>query len=351
MKIQKYLTVILCSVFVLFFSLWCFFIKTPDYSDSERRVLAKFPEISWQSISSGEFAKDFESYTTDRFPLRDWWRSLKAYSRFNLFLQSENNDIFVKDGHISKTDYPLNTSMLDYASSLFTKVNEKYLKDNNTYFAIVPDKNKYIADLKYDYGLLSQYMQDALPFCKFLDIELTADDYYFTDSHWKQQNLVGVAQSIANAMGTDIPTDYNKNTLKTDFYGVWAGQSALKVKPDSISYLTNDVIDGFEVSGASAVYDFEKANGKDAYEFFLSGNQPVVTIKNPSSKNDKKLIIFRDSFASAITPLLAQGYSEVTMVDLRYINSNLLGEYVDFEGADVLFLYSSSVLNSSTSMK
>ena len=50
-------------------------------------------------------------------------------------------------------------------------------------------------------------------------------------------------------------------------------------------------------------------------------------------------------------PLLAQGYSEVTMIDLRYINSQLLDKFVDFSQADVLFMYSASLLNNSTAMK
>ena len=87
MKIQKYLSVVFCATFILFFSFWCFFVATPDYSESERRTLAKFPEITWQSIWSGDFAKKFEEYTTDRFPIRDKWRSIKAYTRLNLLLQ------------------------------------------------------------------------------------------------------------------------------------------------------------------------------------------------------------------------------------------------------------------------
>lgn len=353
MKLNKYLTVVLCAVFVLFFSFWCFFIPTPDYSDSERRKLAQFPELSWQSIKSGEFAKKFEEYTTDRFPLRDTWRSIKAYTRMNIFLQDENNKIFVKDGHISKTEYPLNTKMLDYAISLFSKIQQKHLQKNNIYFTVVPDKNKYIADLKIDYDALEEYMHNGLQFCTPIKISqlLTADDYYFTDSHWKQEKIVDVAGYIAKSMGTQIPDEYEELSLKRQFKGVYAGQSALKCKPDTITYLTNDIIENFKVTGANAVYDFKKADGKDAYEFYLSGNQPLVKINNPKNTNGKKLIVFRDSFASSLMPLLAQGYSEVTMVDLRYMNSALLEQFIDFTDADVLFLYSANLLNNSTSMK
>ncbi len=353
MKIKKYLTIVLCSIFIFCFSFWCFFIKTPDYSQSERRQLAQFPEISWQSITSGEFAKKFDEYTTDRFPVRDTWRSIKAYTRLNVFLQKENNKIFVKNGHISKIEYPLNTAMLDYSANLFEKIYQNNLKDNKVYFAVIPDKNKYIAELKLDYDKLENYMYEKLGFCTPIQIDklLSADDYYFTDSHWQQDKIIDVAEFIAESMGAKLDYEYEKNILERDFYGVYAGQSALECKPDTITYLTNDIINGFVVTGADAVYDMKKANGKDAYELFLSGNQPLVKIENSQNTSGKRLIVFRDSFASSLMPILAQGYSEVTMVDLRYINSQILNQYVDFSQADILFMYSASLLNNSTAMK
>jgi hypothetical protein len=84
---------------------------------------------------------------------------------------------------------------------------------------------------------------------------------------------------------------------------------------------------------------------------FLSGNQPIVAMKNPQAPNGKRLIIFRDSFASSLAPLMISGYEEIVLVDLRYISSDLLGEYIDFNNADVLFLYSTMLLNSSLAIK
>ena len=84
---------------------------------------------------------------------------------------------------------------------------------------------------------------------------------------------------------------------------------------------------------------------------FLSGPLSLVTIENPNINTQKELIIFRDSFGSAIAPLLAQGYGKVTVIDIRYIQPMMLKNFVDFEGADVLFLYSTMVLNNSTTLK
>ncbi len=353
MKVQKYLTIGLCGLFVLFFSLWCFFVATPEYSESERRQLASFPEVTWESIRSGEFAREFESYTTDRFPLRDSWRRIKSYVRFYVFQQEENNDLFLKDGHISKLEYPMNPPMLDYAASLFTKIRQQHFPENNVYFSVIPDKNRYLAELKLDYGAMESYMEQKMEDCTFIPLAqlLEAEDYYYTDSHWRQERIVDVAGHLAKSMGTELSGTYQTKTLDLPFYGVYAGQSALHCKPDTINYLTNETIAGLRVTGAQGVYDLKKADSRDPYEFFLSGNQPLVKISNPQKPEGKKLVVFRDSFASSLMPLLAEGYSEITMVDLRYINSALLSQYVDFSEADVLFLYSVGLLNNSISMK
>ena len=357
MKIKNILTVLLSGLFVLIFSVWCFTGKTPSYSESERRVLESFPEVSFENISNGKFAKDFEKYSTDRFPMRDTFRSVKAYTRLYAFMQKDNNGLFATDGHLSKLQYPQNTVMNDYAVDLFTKIKDNYLEDNKIYLAVIPDKNMFIADengyLSLDYKAFSQYIAEKMPYAEYIEITdlLSADDYYFTDTHWRQEKITDVAKRLAEGMGESLNDTYKENVLEYDFNGVYVGQSALKVKPDTITYLTNDTIDSLQVEGAKAVYDMSKAQSKDPYEIFLSGNQPVVTVKNPDNAEGKRLIIFRDSFSSSITPLLSEAYSEITLIDLRYINSNLLADYVNFENADVLFMYSTMILNDSLSMK
>lgn len=362
MKIKNIISVLLCGAFVLALAAWCFFGPKADYSESERRALAKFPETTWENISSGKFASGFEEYATDAFPLRDLWRTVKAYTRLGLFAQKDNNDLFLKDGHIGKLEYPMKPNMMDYAANLFTKVRDENFPDAQVYFAMIPDKNKDLADLQMDYDLFEAQMHEKLPFATPIQISdlLSAEDYYDTDTHWRQDKITDVADRLAQAMGTELPKEYEPKELDVDFYGVYAGQSAMNPKPDTITVLTNDTIDGLQVQlldlntgslKTSSVYDMEKANSRDPYELFLSGNQALVRITNPANTEGKRLIVFRDSFGSSITPLLAQGYSEVILLDLRYVNSAFVGKLVNFQNADVLFMYSTLLLNNSTGMK
>ena len=362
MKIKNKITVFSMAAVVLLFAVLCFFGEKDEYSDSERRVLAKFPEVSFETIKDGSFAKDFEEYATDAFPMRDTFRSLKAYTRLYLFWQSDNNGIFVKNGYLSKIEYPQNEDMQTYATELFQKIYDNNdLSENKVYFSMIPDKNMFLSDLSMDYEKLEGDMAERMPYAENIEIKdlLSKEDYYYTDTHWRQESIVPVAERICEKMGAQISGEYEEVKASDSFYGVYVGQSALKTEPDDLKYLTNDVIEGYKVKifdGTKEVYpdsayDMSKVTSKDPYEMYLSGNQPLVTIENPKADNEKRLVIFRDSFGSSIAPLLAEGYSETVLVDLRYLNSDFLPMLVDFEDADVLFLYSSLILNSSMSMK
>lgn len=349
--------IICMSVFFLSLSLWSIWGKTPDYSESERRVLASFPEVEIDAILSGEFSEDFDKYAVERFPARDVWRSIKAYTQTKVLGQKDNNGIYAVGSQISKMEYPMNQEMADYAVQLFDKVREMYLTDNNIYLAIIPDKNRYLAEesghLSIDYDAFSSYVKEKTSYAEYIEIAdlLEAEDYYATDTHWKQEKILDVAERLADSMGAELTQKYETHQLEMPFEGVYVGQSALLCEPDTIQYLSNDVIEQVDLDGAKAVYDMEKAYGRDPYEMFLSGNQPVITIKNPQNTSGKRLILFRDSFGSSIAPLLIEGYAEMVLVDLRYISSAQLGDYVDFENADVLFLYSTMMLNNSKAMK
>ena len=307
---------------------------------------------------------NFESYTLDQFPLRDKFRTLKALVALNVFNQSANNDIYVVDGFASKIEYPLNEESVERAGERFRYVYEKYLKDTNTknYLSIIPDKNYFLGTengyLSIDYDKMISLLRENTDFLKYIDItkELEIEDFYKTDTHWREENIVDVAEKIGNGMGADVKAEYEVKTLENDFYGVYYGQSALPLEAEEIKYLTNDVLKNCKVfdyqnNKEISVYDMEKAEGKDPYEMFLGGPLSLVTIENPNAKTNKELIIFRDSFGSSIAPLLVEGYKKITLVDIRYMHPNFLENYIEFNSQDVLFLYSTSVLNNSETIK
>lgn len=334
-----------------------------DFSDSERRPLAQFPELSIKTLLDGSFMTNFESYTQDQFPLRDTLRTLKAFAAYYILGQLDNNDIYIEDGYAAKLEYPLNEENINYAASRFEYIYKKYLtgKNTNVYLSVVPDKSYFLAEkggyLSMDYEELLGILREKTDFAEYIDIIGTLDitDYFKTDTHWRQEKLTDTAAALAAGMGVTLSGKYTVETLDHPFYGVYYGQSSLPLPSETIYYLTNDVIDSFKVTNledgsVGGAYNMDKAVGKDPYEMFLSGSVSLMTIENPNATVERELIVFRDSFGSSITPLLAEGYSKVTLVDIRYIMTENLGRFINFENSDVLFLYSTLVLNNADTL-
>ena len=167
-----------------------------------------------------------------------------------------------------------------------------------------------------------------------------------------------MADKLSSVLGVTAPKveDFTKTQLDKPFYGVYYGQAALPMEPEPLYIMESDLLKDCTVyceqdGKKTAVYDMEKLSSRDLYEVFLSGSQRLIEIENPNAKTDRELIIFRDSFGSSLTPLLLQDYAKVTVVDLRYLPSTMLGDYVDFHGQDVLFLHSTLLLNSGYAIK
>lgn len=337
------------------------FIKpNSEYSKTERRKLKALPELSVENVLSGKFMKEFEEYGLDQFPFRDAFRSLKAITN----LKADNNDLYITDGTIVSMEYPLNEVSVERAGERFKNVYDMYLKDSGSeiYLSLIPDKNYFYADksehLKMDYETLVSKVTTENSYMTYVDIfpRLSAQDYYKTDTHWKQENLADVAEVLLSAMGNKVETDYKTVQVEGDFYGVYYGQAAFPMNADKMKYLTNDIINNliaydYENSREIPVYDLTQMEENDPYEMYVGGPVSLVTIENPEAMTEEELIVFRDSFGSSIAPLLAQGYKKVTLVDIRYIQPGILGSYIDFTDKDVLFLYSTLVLNNSETLK
>ena len=363
-KVKDALTIGIAAAFVFVFALWGICKSDDAVSESERRPLKQFPTLNVEEVLSGRFQSNFESYTLDQFPLRDTFRTLKALAVRDLFREKDNNGIYVADGYAAKLDDTIHEDSLDHAADRFRYVYETYLKDTgvNVYLSVIPDKNYFLAAENgypaMDYDKLFALVQEKTDFAQYIDLTdaLSLSSYYRTDTHWRQEALIPVASLLADAMDVSIPTDFTPVTLDTPFYGVYRGQSALPLAPDGLTYLTNDVLDAcrvydYENSEYLPVYTLEKADGSDPYEIFLSGPKSLLRIENPNAKTERRLIVFRDSFAASLVPLLAEGYSEITLVDIRYLSPTMLDKFIDLTAQDVLFLYSASVLNDSSTIK
>ena len=232
-KIKNILVVLLGIAMIFGGMLLCLFWPKEGYSAAERRELEKFPQVTASALLSGDFMADFEKYATDNFPFRDAFRAIKARFCYTALAQRDNNGIYLHQGHIASTDYPYNPQSVAYAAGRFEYISKKYLQNSKVYFSVIPDKSSLLAEeagaLGYDPSLLIGDLKGRMPFAEYIDIlgTLSPEDYYKTDSHWKQECITDTAAQLAAGLGVSIDTDLKVNTADTPFYGVYYGQAAI----------------------------------------------------------------------------------------------------------------------------
>lgn len=363
-KRKNRIIIVSMAVFLIIVSLTCFFHKGQDYSMTERRYLKQFPELTLETIMTGKFMADFETYSQDRFPARDAFRGIKSVASQFVFLQKDNNDLYLAEGHIGKLEYPYKEESIVHAAGVFQSVYDKYLEETDckVYYSIIPDKGYFLAEengyLSMDYEVLEKTFCAEMANMKYINLfdVMSLEDFYATDTHWRQEEITDVADVLLTGMGGSRDAEYEVCRIEEPFYGVYYGQMALPLEAETLYYLDNEelqecIVYDYTNQQSIPVYNMERVTGPDAYEMFLSGSLSLITIENPQADTDKELIVFRDSFGSSIAPLFAEEYKKITLVDIRYLPSGMLGNYIDFENQDVLFLYSTLVLNNSETLK
>ncbi len=361
---MKKIQVLLLLTVWLGLTVFAWFGPSQPFSDAERRPLAQMPELSADSVLSGSFMTDFEDYTLDQFPLRNSFRTIKSLFHTYILGQKDNNGIYLSQGYAAKQEYPLREDSVAHALDRFQKLYDNYLTDSKVFMAIVPDKGYYLSqesgNLALDYDKMYAEFAQGMPWATQIDLRqvLSIEDYYRTDTHWRQEKLLEAAGILCQNLGVSAPKaeEFTATALSRPFYGVYYGQAALPMEPDTLYLMESDWLRECSVydheSGQTvAVYDEGKLDSRDLYDVFLSGSRSLLTITNPAGQSGKELVIFRDSFGSAITPLLLKDYETVTVIDIRYIQIDLLSRFIDFHGQDALFLYSTLVLNNSETIK
>lgn len=318
-------------------------------SHTERRSLAQFPDSGIASVLDGVFMENMEKYLPDQFPAREGFRSLKAlFERFTGRLDASG--IYDADGYLAPVEFGYAAASLEKTGAKLTKLREMFPDCPTALICPVPPKNVYMHDGVHpvpDFGALTETLMQSVHGYGFCDISgtLTLDSYYKTDSHWRQEMLDDTARQICASLGVEYVTENHTEHRMDAFFGVYAGQSALPADPEVILYRTSPSIDSAKVTAVGSemdsVYTPDEI-GVDMYDVFLGGAVPVIEIVNETGTGE--LIVIRDSFGSSLIPLLIPSFHKITAVDLRYISSRYLLDYIDAEGASLLVLLSAGVI-------
>ncbi|MCI8575104.1 MAG: hypothetical protein HFI09_01410 [Bacilli bacterium] len=328
------------------------FTKDQEVSQIERRKLVTIEEVK------EDFTATLDSYLSDQIPFRNTFLKLNQIWNREILGNKEHNNTYKKKDFLIEKLYPLNEKSKNNFINQINKISQKYLKENHSFIAIIPDKSYFLENsftLKLNYQKLYQELKDNINL-NWLSLEqtFTLKDYFKTDIHLKQEAYFKIIETLKQSFELeDVKTTYIPKSLAN-----FKGTSFYKLPFNNEEELTffespatkNAIVKHLEYQD-DLVYDLEKQKSSDMYNIFLSGPSSLIEIINPDSLNQNELIIFRDSFASSLAPLLIPYYHKITLIDLRYIQMDYVANLVDFTNKDVLFLYSTLMVNNSFILK
>ena len=308
-----------------------------ERSQTENRLLAQWPSFSWKQLKDGTFTEDVEEYFADQFPFRDQWTGLKARAE-QLLGKREFHDVYLcGDTLIAKVDPPEEDRMeknLSYILRLADKAGVPVtLAFVPTAAEIWKEKLPAGAESWDQSALFTAAAESGLPAVDLysaLAAHRGEPVYYRTDHHWTSLGAFYGANALLEhfEMETLKESGFTVETASETFCGTLYSTSGIHwLAPDAMEFWVWE--EGLSVtswkSGAPEevpLYDRTYLEKKDKYSAFLGGNQPLCVIKNENLTEGEKLLLLRDSYADALAPFLAQRFSEVHLLDLRYYRAS-----------------------------
>ena len=332
------------------------FTASRGFSDMENRYLETLPEADLESIQSGEWMKQLETYLADHVPARDEWVQMKN----TVVRLSGRNQIgqvvFAEDGRLIQVqDVTLdqlkeNVKLLaNWADTLPEEIEVNFLLAPNAswiYRELLPeDTITYEPEeaCRIVEAGLSERVRLTVPY-ETLRAHVDEAIYFKSDHHWTMRGAAYTYMDLAEDLGLEgaDPFKYGVAVMGQDFKGSVYSQAPV------FGY-GGEAFEVFMVPGLDAQWSTETGSGnvlmkerfkmKDQYTAFFGGNYGLSRIVNEKAQSEKKLLILKDSYANILVPFLIEDYREIVMVDLRQFRGSV-STLVEQEAVDrVLGIY------------
>ena len=347
---------IIIGIFTLFLSVAMLINLLPDkeFSDLENRYLSSAVLPSIETILDGSFMEDFETYIEDQYPLRNFLIKLKNQMEITLLKQEINATYIGKDGYYFVKNNIDNSEQLiknlSYINEFIDKVDVdvKFLpifSSYTIYEELLPKYAEVFDELVY-LDLVKEYL-DVEVIDSLENIMSHKDEqiYFKSDHHWTNLGAYYAYLKVCEAYDLEPITLEERTKVTSDnlFYGTLYSRAPLfGYVGDEFTYYDSNNKFTVTITEKNEVYDSlyfeEHMDSKDQYVTFLNGNQAEVIIEG-GNPDGEKLLILKDSFTHALAPLLADHFSQICLIDLRYYHGSIK-EYVEMNEIDeVLFAY------------
>ncbi len=350
---------IMLSVFIIFIGVTSVLLPDKKFSENENRYLSDFPDFTLKDLFSGDYIADVETYLQDHFPGRDFFVSGKADVEIALG-KDQNNGVYLgEDGYLIQEFTASSKEDLDKKIARINALIQK-LEGVEITVAIAPSSNLVNGD-KLPNNRPDDDIQGTLDYINdkingnianlsgtLSEINKVQQLYFKTDHHWNTYGAYYAYCEIVKSMGdTPIPiTEYEKVVLSEAFKGTMFSQGGyFNMKGEEFAILQNitkpELTVNYAMSGivTDTLYADKHLSEKDKYAYFLDGNHPIITVENANAKNDKHIVVVKDSYANIMVPFLSDTYSKVTVIDLRFYQGSI-SDMATAEGVDdIVILY------------
>ncbi len=339
-----------------------------EFSETENRTLASFPEMSRENLLSGKLTADAADYLADHYVVRDLFVSV--HSAFEVLLGKREH------GGVYLTKHGLMDSFTESDAKKF----DENLAAVTQFAAIMAEGNVRCRVLISPTG--TQVYADELPAgCdtvdsapyfealksvpSFVDVRETfashEDEalFYKTDHHWTSRGAYLAYAALKESLGEEAPSEdsFEIGTVTNEFYGTLYSRFALFLPlfRDTVEAPADAALPALTRTGSKgekedSLYAPDKLEGKDKYLYFLGGNDSIIEIETAAGTG-RSLILVKDSYANAFLPYLARDYDRITVIDLRYFAQDLVTNLVRQNGyTDALVLYNLKSFASDTNL-
>lgn len=341
-NLLKSITIAFFLVFIFSVPIITLFTEDKKISEIENKILTQLPRISFENISSKRFMKNLDNYTSDQFPFRTNFIKLK--NTYNYIIgQREFRDVYVGKDNRLMEEYKFNkesvdkniSNILKFSSYMYESKNIKsklmvvptsiaFYKNDLPEFSITnnqKDSLNYINNSILDYDFLSFYT----PY-NVLNKNKDKYIYYNTDHHWTQLGAYISYLDMFNYKYDDKILFNNYNKVSDNFYGTYYSKALLPMIKGDLIYSYSD-FNNFKIEidfdkTYNNLYDTNKLNGKNKYQYFLHGD-PSFAVIYGDSNNTNEVIVFKDSYAHSLLPFLTNNYGKIHIIDPRYYNIDL----------------------------
>ena len=350
---NKVISVLFC---LLLLSAVAVHLILPDkyYSENEKRTLKQLPKLSWESVRSGKFGTETESYLADQFPSRNTWVSIRTLLEKFSGKKESGGVYFAKDGYYIEIHRNLSGKQLTANLEAVKELQDALQEDGIRLRVMLVPTAADILSEKLPRFAPNADQQEVLREAETLGINVLdvtdalsahRDEYIFykTDHHWTSLGAYYAWAAWMKDLGRDAdPLSGFQHEVLTDHF---RGTTYSKVNDPFAAY---DVIDAYfktekhEVSYnegtyvADSIYERKYLEGSDQYAVFLNSNQADTVVKGDG---EGRCLILKDSYANCFGQFVVDDFEETHLLDMRFFRGSVKKYVREHKITEVLVLY------------